>query len=214
MNEAPAESVKAVGGAVAETAKFGGKVVDASIAFGGWLKDTFGTIPEDLLGIAGGDWLHHQRRRNLAALEARTKAIRERIGAGAPHAPSVSVVLPLLQGAADEARPELQNLWAALLASAMQPDGGVRVRRAFFDTLRRMEPYDAKLFDALLKKQNDRALPVSEYIGFADDIGLHGAAATVTWEALANLKLIYYSTIVQATPFGLEFWKACNPKPS
>jgi hypothetical protein len=110
--------------AITELAKTGGKVVDASTSFGRWLSKTIGTIPEDLLGIAGGDWLHEQRKRNLFSLQAKTAAIRQSINAGPPTERSVSVVLPLLRTAADERRPELQELWAGLLASAVQQDGG------------------------------------------------------------------------------------------
>ncbi|MGX9963917.1 Abi-alpha family protein [Roseomonas sp. F4] len=135
-----------VGDGMGKVAELGSNALATGRAFGGWLKDTLGTIPEDLLGLAGGDWLHHQRRRNLMALEANTEAVRARLGAGQITAPSVSVVMPLLQAAADESRPELQELWAALLANAMQPDGGRRVRRAFFDAVRQMEPPDAIVF--------------------------------------------------------------------
>lgn len=213
MDEAAAGAVKAVSGAVAEAAKLGGKVVDAGTGFAGWLKDTFGTIPEDLLGIAGGDWLHHQRRRNLLALEARTEAIRQRIGAGPAHEPSVSVVLPLLQAAADESRPELQELWAALLASAMQPDGATRVRRAFFDTLRQMEPTDAKLFHETARTFGEGSIAFNGMSHVASAVGLEGAAANVAWDALFRLRLLrpINEGGPNVTPYGWEFWRACNP---
>lgn len=213
MDEATAGAVKAASGAVTETAKLGSKVVDAGTGFAGWLKDTFGTIPQDLLGIAGGDWLHHQRRRNLLALEAKTEAIRQRIGAGPAHEPSVSVVLPLLQAAADEGRPELQELWAALLASAMLPEGGKRVRRAFFDTLRQMEPSDAVLFREAVTRYQGSYIPTSQFHGLLADAGLPGPSGTVAWEALERLGLGFTSGQGNAgiTVFGLEFWRACNP---
>jgi Abortive infection alpha len=128
--------------AVTEVAKTGGKIIDAGIGIGSFIRGTLGTIPEDLIGIAGGDWLHQKRRRNLAKIEAETEKLLEGVALERISEPSVSVVVPLLEAAADEAREELQNLWAALLAKAMI-DGGKRVRRAFFEIVRRMEPTDA-----------------------------------------------------------------------
>ncbi|WP_439551435.1 Abi-alpha family protein [Falsiroseomonas sp.] len=210
--KAAAVAVGKVGDGVGEVAKFGSNALGTGRAFGGWLKDTFGTIPEDLLGIAGGDWLHHQRRRNLAALEAKTAAIRQRIGAGPPHEPSVSVVLPLLQAAADEGRPELQDLWAALLACAMEAGGGRGVRRAFFDTLRAMEPDDALLFKAIMDVSKGSTVGVIKFAELADASGLNRAAQDVTRDALMRLALIQlHGTVFGVTSYGNEFWRACNP---
>lgn len=213
MDQATADAVKAASGAIAETAKLGGKVVDAGTGFAGWLKDTFGTIPQDLLGIAGGDWLHHQRRRNLLAMEAKTEAIRQRIGAGPPCEPSVSVVLPLLQFAADESRPELQDLWAALLASSMQPDGGTRVRRAFFEVLGQMEPDDARILQALMLTWQNGSVRVSVLGDHVAGLGIDRTAVAVAVQALVRLGLIQENAMLEIylTQFGTAFWRACNP---
>jgi hypothetical protein len=212
MDEANAKAVQAGGTAIAETAKLGGKVVDAGTGFAGWLKNTFGTIPQDLLGIAGGDWLHQQRRRNLLALEMRTETIRALIGAGTAHEPSVSVVLPLLQAAADEARPELQELWAALLASALQPDGGRRVRRAFFDTLRQMEPADAALLDAIASKTEWRTGDYIQAYELVEHLDISPTEADVAEQALKRMGLVRDGNKRLAlTSLGKAFWTACHP---
>ena len=205
------ETVRAEALAIAETAKAAGKAIDATVGFGGWVKQTLGTIPEDVLGLVGGDWLHQKRKRNLIELEAKTSEILLSMGAGPPFEPSPSVVVPLLIGAADESRPELQDLWAALLASALQPDGGSRVRRAFFETLKAMEPDDARLFRALASIGTGAMISdqIEERIGA--ELGLFGAAAAVGWEALTKLSLVRTSLNKQMTLYGQEFWRACNP---
>lgn len=205
------ETVRAGAVAITETAKAAGKAIDATSGFGGWLKQTLGTIPEDLLGIAGGDWLHQQRQRNVLAMKAKTEEIRLRIGAGPPCEPSPSVVLPLLIGAAEESRPELQDLWAALLASALQPDGGSRVRRAFFETLKAMEPIDARLFRALANVSTGAQI-TDQVEGLIEaELQVFGATAAVGWEALTKLGLVRTSLNKQMTLYGQEFWRACNP---
>src|SRR5579872_7200682 len=125
-------------GAVAEVARTTGEIVKAAGGFGSYLARIFQSIPDDVLGLLVGDWLQHKRRRHLAVLEVNTANILEGIAAEGFSEPSPSVVIPLLQAAVDEGRPELQAMWAALLANAMVDDGK-RVRRDYFEAVRRME---------------------------------------------------------------------------
>jgi hypothetical protein len=55
---------------------------------------------------------------------------------------TLSIALPILQGAADEDRDELVDLWARLLANAMDPKLN-SVRHSFIDAVKRMDPLDA-----------------------------------------------------------------------
>jgi len=57
----------------------------------------------------------------------------------------------LLRGAYDESRDQLRELWAALIAAAMDPDRTGRVRLSFIDALRQFDPLDA----LVLKCRND-----------------------------------------------------------
>jgi hypothetical protein len=132
--------------ALSEVARTTGKAIDALRDTGSYLAGVFGSVPRDLVGVGGGDWLFHQRRRHLAKLEAATLTIVKQYEPERRTEPSPSVVLPLFGAAADEAREELQQLWAALLANTML-DGGVRVRRDFIETLRQLEPFDALVLD-------------------------------------------------------------------
>jgi hypothetical protein len=134
--------------AVTAVANTTGEVVKAAGGLGSYLAKTFGSIPEDTLGLIGGDWLSHKRRRHLATLEANTVRHFEGVDAQRLTEPSPSILIPLLQAAVDEGRAELQDLWAALLANAMV-DGGRRVRRDYFDAVRQMEPVDALVLDII-----------------------------------------------------------------
>ena len=215
MSGEETKAVTEIAKAVGEIAKTSGKVVDASAGFGNWFSKTIGTIPEGLLGIAGGDWLHEKRKRNLFSLQAKTAEIRMRINAGPPQEPSVSVVLPLLKAASDEARPELQELWAGLLASSFQPDGGQRVRRAFFDTLQNLEPPDALLFDVVVRHTQSVGSNRFDMIRVAYEKGITGNDLIVSIEALERLKLVhspYGDQSRSVTPYGMTFWEACNPQ--
>jgi Abortive infection alpha len=152
--------------AIAEVAKTTGEMVKAAGGVGSYLARVFGSIPDNLLGLMVGDWLDNKRRRHLAMLEANTAHILDCIAAERLIEPSPSVLIPLLQAAVDEGRPELQALWAALLANAMI-DGGRKVRRDYFEAVRQMEPVDALVLDIIARRPNpnsaaDGAMPTGE----------------------------------------------------
>ena len=211
LTDAQANAVEAV----ANTA---GKGIDAGRGLGGFLKDTVGSIPSDLLGTAGGDWLHEQRRRNLGRMRAKTERILEALDRSRITEPSASVVVPLLQIAADEKRKELQDLWAAMLANSMV-DGGGKVRRAFFGVVAKMELLDARLLDIISHHQaqpgdaNSHAIE-AEIIEAGlplDDVGL-------SLLALQQLDLIHGNllfrsdaqTRVSLSVFGQGLMRACK----
>jgi hypothetical protein len=121
-------------------------IVEVIGGVGSYLARVLGSIPEDALGLIVGDWLHHKRRENLSRIEANTAAILQGVDSNRLSDPSPSILIPLLQAAADESRAELQSLWATLLANSMM-DGGRTVRRAFIETAKQMDPADAQLLD-------------------------------------------------------------------
>ena len=43
--------------------------------FGGFLRETFGTVPQDVAGLLGGDWLKVRRAENLARTASLSRAI-------------------------------------------------------------------------------------------------------------------------------------------
>lgn len=110
---------------------------------GGFLKETFGTVPQDLVGLLGGDWLRVRRAENAAKI---FEMVQQRLRARGVHAAepaSLSLVLPMVAAAADESRDELQDLWARLLAAAADPNRSKFFRLAFIDAAKRMDPLDA-----------------------------------------------------------------------
>jgi hypothetical protein len=88
---------------------------------GGFLRETFGTIPEDLVGLLGGDRLKVLRAENLAHILDKARDRLRARGVKALEPASLSITLPILTAAADESRDELQDIWARLLAAAADP---------------------------------------------------------------------------------------------
>ncbi len=184
--------------AVAEMAKTSGEVVKAAGGLGAYLGKVVGSI-QDILGLVGGDWLHHKRQRHVAVLQVNTQRILEGVAPDRLTEPSPSVIIPLLQAAVDEGRPELQAMWAALMANAML-EGGRKVRRDYFDAVRRMEPVDALYLQVVAGAPLDPS--GSSLMGEANRAGIDS-----TDQAIAEIKLVQLACMKPApwpalTAFG------------
>ena len=64
-------------------------------------------------------------------------------GVAAAESVSPSLAIPLLRAAADESREQIQEIWARIIAAAMDPKRSDRVRQSFIATVSRLDPLDA-----------------------------------------------------------------------
>jgi hypothetical protein len=125
-----------------EQAKLGQELLKTFRGLGSFFEKALGSTPEDLIAYLGGDWLRVRRAENLVRLfEKARQRLGDRNGQD-PIAASLSIALPILRGAADEDREELVDLWARLLANAMDPHLN-SVRQSFIEAVKRMDPVDA-----------------------------------------------------------------------
>jgi hypothetical protein len=137
--------------AIEETAKATGKAID-------FVRNDIAPAISNVYGLLIGDRLAAAREKNLDEISRRTKKIlkdrdvKERIAA--PE----QIAIPLLESAQGETRSDLQDLWARLLANAMDPKRSENVRPEFIETLRQLQPIDARILDegviAKSKKEN------------------------------------------------------------
>jgi len=193
--------------AIAETT---GKAIGALSGVGQFIRETLGTIPEDLIGLAGGDWVHEQRRRNKAHVVGKAQGRLEGVEPQRISEPSVSVVVPLLQAAANEGREELQDLWAALLANAML-DGGRRTRRKFFEVVRQMDVGDALVLTLFDGRQS--GLARKNWQLEAEDLGMVLSEYRLAVETLEKLGCLRTDRRGEGeiTPLGEELLAAVQP---
>lgn len=134
----------------------------------------FGSVPEDIVGVIGGDWLHHVRTRIAAGLAQKTTRILEERGILEQTVPvSPSVALPMLEAAQDEAREELQEIWARLLANAMDPQRCALVRRPVIGVVRQLEPEDAVALELISFKEVNRPEICSAKTGQGDSSAMN-----------------------------------------
>jgi len=135
--------------AIEETAKLGTKLLDSGGKTAGYVTGIFGHLPHNLVGIIG-DWVYHKRVRRWAELQADTKRILDQRGVKEPYEEvSPSIALPLLEAAIDETRENLKEIWAKLLAAAMDPSRSGGVRLSFIATVKQFDPLDALVLKTL-----------------------------------------------------------------
>jgi Abortive infection alpha len=149
-DESPEPFGKETARAGGEIAKFGVRALDSLDRLFGYGAEVLGTVPHDLVGVLGGEWLLEVRLRNRDKLRRNTRRILEERGAKEPfEGISPSIAVPLIEAAVDESREELAELWARLLAAAADPTRKGRIRLSFITTLKQMDPLDAKILEAL-----------------------------------------------------------------
>jgi Abortive infection alpha len=134
-----------------EQAKLGKEIVEAIRGLFGGLTDIFGDLPKDLVGLIAGDRVKVRRAEQLAILSAKTKKRLQDRGITEPDPPSLKLALPILAAAGDESQEELQDLWAGLLAAAMDPKRQGLVRQTLISTVKEMDAFDALVFDVITK---------------------------------------------------------------
>jgi hypothetical protein len=109
---------------------------------GGYLRNVFAEVPADLVGVAGGAWLHEVHIRIKDAWRRRTEEILRERDVQDVIELSPNMAVALVEGAQEEGREELMELWARLLANAMDPNLN-SVRQSFIEAVKNMDPVDA-----------------------------------------------------------------------
>lgn len=201
--------------AVEETAKLGGKLVDAGTKAGGYVDRVIGRLPDNLVGLAIGDWVLHKRVRRWAELQAETSEILRKRGVTAPFEDiSPSIAVPLIEAAVNETRDGLKEVWARLLADAIDPKRR-RVRLSFIDAVKRMDPLDA----IILQKTSEWATDVDDQYRerLIAELKISSDEIEISFEQLVDLRCVVKLGGVSShgglpnirlTPFGRELMRA------
>lgn len=142
-----------------EQAKLGQEIVGALRGVGSFFKEALGSAPQDIIGYLGGDWLRFRRAKNIAEMMNKAKKKLESWGIEDSEPASLTVAIPILQGAADESREEIQDLWARLLAAAMTPSRARYIRQGFTEVIKKMDPLDALI---LLEQGSEKTTDLAQ----------------------------------------------------
>lgn len=171
--------------AIQQTAKLGSDAIDLVKSVGGYFGSIFGTLPQNLVGLLGADWVEFRRLENIHKMTLKLQALLEERNVNQTEEVSLSIGLPLMHAAAEEGREELQALWARLLAAAMDPSRKNLVRKTFINIIAQMDPLDARVFHVL-----QDSMPPSVENRVVVQLGISADAAAVSLDALARLGLI------------------------
>jgi hypothetical protein len=71
----------------------------------------------------------------------------------------LKLAIPILQAAADENREELLDLWARLLAAAMDPTRRDLIRQSFIQIVKAMDPFDVLVLKAVADNGQAQWMP-------------------------------------------------------
>jgi hypothetical protein len=199
--------------ALQELAKTTGTALDLVGKAGSYVKWTLGTVPADLVGILGGDWLSQVRIRNLAWYKQRTEEIIRERGVPETEAVSPSLAVPLLRAAMDESRPQLQELWASLLAAAVDPRRSILVRQSFIETVSKFDPLDASVLWTRYHITGELQPTCREFL--ARRLQVSSESVVVSMMNLNKLECISLAgpgeyTNFNIASFGIELIRACS----
>jgi hypothetical protein len=197
MNDDP---ITTSANAVSETAKAAGKALDLLRDAGSFVSRVLGTVPEDAVGFLG-DYLREIRIRNIARLARRTDDILSQRGIKQSANVSPSLAIPLFESAQNEDRAELQELFARLLANAMDPARANDLRIEFIEAVRRFHPRDALILQKLAEASGSLSPNTRDY--FVSYLKLSSAAVEVSIANLVETKCVAPQVVGQPSNFHL-----------
>jgi hypothetical protein len=171
---------------------------------GSFLRETLGTVPADVVGLLGGDYLKVRRAENLSKIIGKAKERLEKQGVKT-EPPSLPLLLPILTSAADEDRDELQEIWVGLLASAADPARNKAFRLKFIEIAKQLDPIDVKVLNKISSSGGSMNAPTRQ--GLVDG-GLNGDEIQISLNNLTELGLLGNPGNWVIYPLGKELLKA------
>lgn len=222
--------------AAQEVAKTAAKAIEATEKLGGFLIKIVGGSLVDLSGTLQ-DWTKYFRYKNLLKIQDRVEEIhasRQIDGKVTPIPPRYAI--PLIQRASEEDDETIQELWAALIANATDPNKHLDLKKVLLDVLASLEPLDVRILRHLssqgwLMHRNVpgggvtaaalvQQLSVSEeYVLLSlqnlHRLGLLGDEFEPTYNDIDTtsfgLRVTRPKTTFRPSPLGFTLLKACEP---
>lgn len=191
-----------------EQAKLLQEAIKALDGFGGFLRETLGTLPSDIVGMLGGDYLRVRRAENISKMIGKAKRRLEASGIEHPDAPP-RLAIPIMQEAANESRDELLDVWAALLAAAADPAKAKFFRARFIQIASRLDPMDALVLKQAATLGEGELIYRDDPGDLITETGITNDQARVSFLNLLALDLMQtegHSVLV--SPLGREFLRA------
>lgn len=152
MSDDITESAKAI----QEVAKAAGKMTDAAVRSGGFIAKHLDASIESAMGMLA-DRLKFAREVRRVRLFQRFQQEVLALGVEPRTKPlPLGFALDAIEEGCLEEVDELQDLWARLLANAVDVSSGVEARRSYISVLKDLAPIDARCFDLIYAIEHDR----------------------------------------------------------
>jgi hypothetical protein len=197
--------------AVQSISEFGATTLNEGADLARYVGRILGTAPHDAVGIVIGDPLRFVRAAIASQYDALLDEILKRRGVRETQPVGPSVAIPLIRAAYDESRPELQKVWAALIADAMDPNRAGQVRISFIESLKKMDPLDALVLKLRFENSGDLSpSPMSYIMSKADQ---QQDEVIISIENLKSMNCVFWSDHISKfilTPYGRALGRACS----
>ena len=135
--------------AVQEVAKTTDSAIEAGRELASFLNRVLGNPIADAVGLTLSDPIRAARIIALDWYNRRVKEILAKRDLKKLQGATPRIALEILEAAQDETRDELRELWAQLIANAMDVDAHKYVRIEFVEVLRQLNPLDALVLQRL-----------------------------------------------------------------
>jgi hypothetical protein len=196
---------------VQDLSAFGMTIVEAGHKLASYVGRVLGTVPEDAAGLVIGDPLRFVRTVIASQYDNRlTKLLLER-GVEDPQPVAPALAIPLLRAAYDESRPDLQDLWARLLAAAMDPARAGSVRQSFIAAVSQLDPLDARVLVWMSSYSGPDIINLADRA--CKELGASPDEIQISFDNLARLGCIYHEAQRRQhpmlVPFGRKLLSAC-----
>jgi hypothetical protein len=132
-------------------AKTTGQAIGAIEKTGGFLKEVFGNLIVNAVGLAS-DKLGYYRLEKCYLLQEKMKTNLKVKGINTTHFVSPKIGIPLIEHATIEDNEDLHTRWANMLANAMNPEFKGSIKRSYVSILADMEALDVLILDSVVKE--------------------------------------------------------------
>lgn len=166
MNEEISESAKAI----QEVAKATRTGIEATTKLGGFVARVINEPIEHVTGIISDRlrymrWERQFRLRDRVIENIRKRGLENEFNNGQLNIVPPKLALPIIENASLEEDDELQDLWANLLTSALDPNFNGKVRAAHIDIIKQLEVIDVHLLNFIFKNYKQRLESVGRSSG-------------------------------------------------
>lgn len=221
--------------AVQEIAKTTSKGIDAIRDASPFINRVFGPLVENAVGLLS-DRLQYYRLSQFLTLKDKTNALLDARCITDTQAVPPHIALPLIEAATITDNEELQDLWAGLMANALDPAFKEDIRPAYISIIKDLSPLDARVLQLVNDGVNSFAqtwpsgqeYPSFDLTKFAEDIGVDHDEFEISLQNLARLRCLsavsdldgterqvtsknqYWMFSIRITPLGRALLKACG----